>query len=78
MYLEAKPPKLLQCHGQHSYPFVRTAVDWGGNTLDFVENDAGGLVDAEEAHSGSDKRHYDHDLVVGHGEEEDIVIGDAL
>lgn len=48
------------------------------NVLDFVEDDAGRLVDAEQANNHTNHRNQGHDLVVRHREQEDIVVLDAL
>jgi len=46
--------------------------------LDFVEHNARGLVYPEEAHDGCQDGDAHHDLVVGDGEKENIVILDAF
>lgn len=50
----------------------------GNCVLDLVEYDAGRLVYAEKANDGTNYGQCRHDLVVGDGEEEDIVVLDAI
>ena len=76
MYLEANPPKLPARHGQ----FLLSTNGAGGdlNVLDLVEHHAGGLVDAVEADNRRDDGHQDGDLVVGNGQQEDVIVVDAV
>lgn len=48
------------------------------NILNLIENDAVRVVDPEESNDGAENGHAKHDLVVGDGEEEDIIVLDAL
>lgn len=61
MYLEAKPPKLRNA--------VVSLALWKaggllGDVLDLVEDNAGGLVDAEQADSGTQHGDCDHELII--------------
>lgn len=77
MYLEANPPKLPTRHGQ--FPLSTNGGAGGdGNALDLVEHHAGGLVDAVEADNGRDNCHQDGDLVVGDGQQKDVIVVDAV
>lgn len=49
-----------------------------GSILDLVEYDAVGVIDSEKSNDGAQDSHANHDLVVGDGEEEDIVVLNAL
>lgn len=79
MYLVAKPPKLSQEYGQ-SWFYFSGALGTGDreDILDLVEDDAGGLVDAEQAHNGGQHGNSQHELKVGAREEEHIVVFNAL
>ena len=46
--------------------------------LDFVKDDAGRLVDTEEPNNGAQGGQAEHPLVVGHWQEENIIVFDAL
>ncbi len=75
MYLVAKPPKLLPRRGQ-----LRYHTHWGMrmNILDLVEDDAGGLVDAEQAHDSGEDGDGKHQLEIRARQQEDVIVLDAL
>ena len=72
MYLEAKPPKLerkLVCER------LRRAGDYA---LDFIEDDAGGLIESEQSHSQCDDSQDAQDAPVGAWQLEDIIVVDSV
>lgn len=48
------------------------------NILNLVENDAVGIVNSEESDDGAEDGYAEHDLVVGDGEEEHIIVLNTL
>lgn len=48
------------------------------DSLDLVKDDAGGLVDSEQANGGSENGQKDHDLVVGDRQEKNIIVINAI
>lgn len=76
MYLDAKPPKLFS--KPVSSCIKRHGEIIGVDVLNLVKHDAGGLIDAKQAHKGAQDRDPEQNLVVGPRKEENVVILDAL
>jgi hypothetical protein len=74
MYLEAKPPKLRKLVSGGRI----TLKSCNGDILDFVEDHAAGLVDAEQSHHGSHQGQQPQELPVRAGKIEDVMVADAL
>lgn len=74
MYLDAKPPKLLQTFDQYPANRGNYILPWVGYILDFVKHDTGRLVNAEQANNGGHNRGDSEEREVGSGKQERIIV----